>query len=141
MTKRRFNSRKPFVIEAQGLLAQNTNSPTWIHNTWKKNWTENISRLHSFVTDAGPLPIGHALSRLAWVQLSRLRTGVGRFESLMHRWGLTTIARSDCGAEQQTPKHLLYQYLIYNLVRKDGLLVLDDRLEAQCMPRYLIPCR
>ena len=38
MTKRRVKSRKLFVIEAQGLLAQNTNAPTWIHNTWKENW-------------------------------------------------------------------------------------------------------
>ena len=34
-TKRRHKSRKPFVIEAQGLLAQCTNALTWIHNTWK----------------------------------------------------------------------------------------------------------
>ena len=40
MTKMRLKSRKPFVIKAQGLLAQNTNAPTWIHNTWKENWTK-----------------------------------------------------------------------------------------------------
>ena len=42
MTKRCLKSRKLFVIKAQGLLAQNTNAPTWIHNTWKDNWTKNI---------------------------------------------------------------------------------------------------
>ena len=78
MTKRRLKSRKPFVIEAHGLLAQNTNAPTLIHNTWKENWTKNITRLHSFVTDVGPLPSGHELSRLAWVRLNRLLTGIGR---------------------------------------------------------------
>ena len=36
--KRRLKSRKLFVIETQGLLAQNTNAPTWYHNTWKENW-------------------------------------------------------------------------------------------------------
>ena len=80
MTKRRLKSRKPFVIEAQGLLAQNTNAPTLIHNTRKENWTKNITRLHSFVTDVGPLPSGHELSRLAWVRLNRLLTGIGRFD-------------------------------------------------------------
>ena len=40
MTKKRLKSRKPFVIEGQGFLAQNTNAPTWIHNTWKENWTK-----------------------------------------------------------------------------------------------------
>ena len=126
MTKRRFKSRKPFVIEAQGLQAQNTNAPTWIHNTWKDNWTKNITRLHSFVTDIGPLPPGHELSRLAWVWLNRLRTGIGRFGSFMYSWGLTPTAVCDCGAERQTPERLLYQCSIYSLARKDGLLILDD---------------
>ena len=107
MTKMRLKSRKPFVIEVQGLLAQNTNAPTWIHNTWKENWTKSITRIHSFVTDIEPLPTGHELSRLAWVRLNRLRIGVGRFGSLMYRWGLTTSSICDCGAQQQTPKHLL----------------------------------
>ena len=115
MTKSGLKSRKPFVIEAQGLLAKNTNAPTWIHNTWKENYTK-----------VGPLPTGHELSRLAWVRLNRLRTGIRRFASLMYRWGFTTTALYDCGAEQQTPEHLLYQCPIYNLARKDGLLLLDD---------------
>ena len=126
MTKRRLKSRKPFVIEAQGLLVQNTNAPTWIHNTWKDNWTKNITCLHSFVTDVEPLPSGHELSQLTWVWLNRLRTGIGRFGSLMHRWGLTTTAICDCGAERQTPEYLLYQCPIYSQARKDGLLILDD---------------
>ena len=112
MTKRRLKSRKPFVIEAQGLLAQNTTAPTWIHNTWKENWAKSISRLHTFVTDVGPLPRGHELSRSAWVRLNRLRTGIGRFGPLMYRWKLTTPAVWDCGAGQQTPEDLLYQYPI-----------------------------
>ena len=126
LTKRRLKSRKPFVIEAQGLQAQNTDAPIWIHNTWKENWTKNISRFHSFVTVVRPLPAGHELSRSAWVRLNRLRTGIGRFGSLMYRWGLTTTAVCDCGAEQQTPDHLLYQCPIYSLARKDDQLVLDD---------------
>ena len=79
MIKRRLKSRKPFVVEAQGLLAQNTNAPTWIHNTWKKNWAKIISRIHFFVTDVGPLLTGHELSRLAWVRLNRFRTDIERF--------------------------------------------------------------
>ena len=126
MTKRRLKSRKPFVIEAQGLLAQNTNAPTWIHNTWKENWTKNITRLHSFDIDVGPLPTRHELSRLVWVGLNRLHTGIGRFGSLMYRWGLTSTAVCDCGAEQQTPGHLLNQCPIYNLARENGQLVLDN---------------
>ena len=126
MTKRRLKSRKPFVIEAQGLLAQNTNAPTWIHYTWKENWTKQITRLHFLVTDVGPLPSGHERSRLAWLRLNRLLSGIRRFGSFMHRWGVTTTAVCDCGAERQTPEHLLYQCPIYSLARKDGQLILDD---------------
>ena len=92
MTKRRPNSRIPFDIEAQGLLAQNINAPTWIHNTWKESWTKKI---HVFILSfrffrsfAGPSLTGHELSRSAWVRLNRLRTGIGRFGSLIYRWGL-----------------------------------------------------
>ena len=92
----------------------------------KKNWTKNITPPHSFVTDVGPLPSGHELSRLAWVRLNRLCTGIGRFGSLMHRWGLKPTAVCDGGAEEQTPEHLLCQCPIYSLARKDGLLILDD---------------
>ena len=87
---------------------------------------KNITRLHSFATDVEPLPPGHELSRLGWVRLNRLRNDIGRFESLMYRWRLTTTAVCDCDAEQQTPEHLLCQCPIYNLARKDELLVLDD---------------
>ena len=65
MTKRHLKSRKPFLMKTQGLLARNTNAPTWIHNILKQNWTKNISRLHSFVTDVEPLPTGQELSRSA----------------------------------------------------------------------------
>ena len=33
-------------------------------------------------------PVGMGLSRAAWVELNRLRTGVGRFHSFMNKWGL-----------------------------------------------------
>ena len=125
-TKRGLKSRKPFVIEAQGLQTQNTNAPKWSHNTWKDNWTKDITRLHSFVTDVGSLLPSHELSRLAWVRLNRLRTGIGRLGSLMHSWGLSPTAVCDCVAERQTPEYLLYQCPIYSLARKDGLLILDD---------------
>ena len=65
MSKRRFKYGKPFVIKAQGLLAQNTNASIWIHKTRKENWTKNVTRLYYFVTDVGPLPTDHGLSRLA----------------------------------------------------------------------------
>ena len=125
MTKRHLKSRKPFIIEEQGLWAQSTNAPTWIHNTCKENWTKNISRLHSFVINVGPLSTGHELNQLSWVWLICLCTGIKQFRSLMYKWKVTTTAVCDCGTEQQTPEHLLYQCPIYNLASKNELSVLN----------------
>ena len=72
-------------------------------------------------TDVGPIPIRHEFNRTAWVRLNRLRTSIRRFGSLMLKWGLTTIAASDCGAEQQILDHILYCRSIYKPTRKDGL--------------------
>ena len=43
MAKKHLKSRKLFIDAAQTLLAYNTNAPTWIHDTWKENWSKNIS--------------------------------------------------------------------------------------------------
>ena len=43
----------------------------------------------------------------AWVKLNRLRTGVGRFRSDMHKWGLASSAVCECGAAEQTTDHVI----------------------------------
>ena len=62
---------------------------------------KNISRLHSFITDVKPIPTGHEFNRKVWMQLNRLRTGTGRFGSLMMKWKLTTTAAGDCGTKRK----------------------------------------
>jgi len=42
------------------------------------------------------------LQRRAWARLNRLRTGVGRFRSCLYKWGMTSSAAYECGAEEQT---------------------------------------
>ena len=55
MAKRDLKSKKTFVNKAQTLLAYNTDAPTWIHDTWNKKWSKNISLLHSFISEVGSI--------------------------------------------------------------------------------------
>ena len=48
-----------------------------------------------------------SLTRTAWVKFDRLRTGVGRFGSSMHKWGLAFSAKRECGASEQTADHII----------------------------------
>jgi len=62
-----------------------------------------------------------ALPRIALVRLNRL--GVGRFRSCLQKWGMTSSAACECGAEEQTVDHAVLQCPIHRL---HGLKVLDD---------------
>ena len=53
------------------------------------------------------VPPGANLPRREWVSLNRIRTGVGRFNAAMHRWGLRPSAACQCGAPEQTAQHIL----------------------------------
>ncbi|KAJ8396816.1 hypothetical protein AAFF_G00014150 [Aldrovandia affinis] len=91
------------------------------------NSCSNAATLISVRHDVGPPPIGVDLPRLAWVRLNRLRTGVGRFCSSMHRWGLASCAACECGAEEQTADHVILDCPIYRAPNGiHGLSVLDD---------------
>ena len=57
--------------------------------------------------ETGARPVGMGLPRAAWVKLNRLRTGVGRFHSSMHKWGLAPSPNCECGASEHTADHVL----------------------------------
>ena len=76
-------------------------------------------------------PVGMGLPRAAWVKLNRLRTGVGRFHSSMHKWGLAPSPNCECGASEQTADHVLTMCPIHRAPHgARGLTVLDD--ETRC---------
>ena len=72
--------------------------------------------------------IGMSLTRAAWVKINRLRTGVGRFASSMHKWGLVSSANCECGASEKTANHVILTYPTHWAPRRImGLIVLDDK--------------
>ena len=103
----------------------------WTNHKWKTEYCENASRLRAFVPRTGSRPVGMGLPRAAWVKLNRLRTGVGRFHSSMHEWGLAPSPNCECGASEQTADHVLTACPIHRAPhRARGLTILDE--ETRC---------
>ena len=107
----RLRSRRSFVPDGQNLLDNlarlGIRASEWTNHKWKTEYCENASRLRAFVPETGASPVGMGLPQAAWVKLNRLWTGVGRFYSSMHKWGLAPSLNCKCGASEQTADHVL----------------------------------
>ena len=128
----RLRSRRPFVPAARNLLDNLARlgicASEWTNYKWKTEYCENASRLRAFVPGTGARPVGMGLPRAAWVNLNRLRTGVGRFHSSMHKWGLAPSPNCECGASEQTADHVLTACPIHRAPHgARGLTVLDEK--------------
>ena len=128
-------SRRPFVPGTRNLLDNfarlGIRVSEWTNHKWKTEYCENASRLRAFVPGTGARPVGMSLPQAAWVKLNRLRSGVGRFHSSMHQWGLAPSPNCKCGASEQTADHVLTACPIHRAPHgARRLTVLDD--EIQC---------
>ena len=105
---RRLKSRHPFVPAAQDLMQQcsdhNISAAGWADYMWRAEWEANTSKLRDLIPVPGTSPLGMDLPRLAWVRLNRLRTGVGRFRSSMHRSGAWPLTRRASVAQRTKPQ-------------------------------------
>ena len=131
----RLRSRRPFVPGARNLLDNlarlGIRASEWTNHKWKTEYCENVSRLRGFVPETGARSVGMGLPRAAWVKLNRLRTGVGRFHSSMHKCCLTSSPNCECGASEQTANHVQTACSIHRAPHgARGLTVLDD--ETRC---------
>ena len=131
----RLRSRRPFVPGARNLLDNlarlGIRASEWTNHKWNAEYCESASRLRAFVPGTSVRPVGMGLPRAAWVKLNRLRTGVGRFHSSMHKWGLAPSPNCECGASEQTADHVLTMCPIHRAPHgARGLTVLDD--ETRC---------
>ena len=131
----RLRSRRPFVPAARSLLDNlarlGIRASEWTNHKWNTEYYENASRFRVFVPGTGARPVGMGLPRAAWVKLNRLWTGVGRFYSSMHKWGLSPSPNCKCGASEQTADHVLTACPKHRAPHgARGLTVLDD--ETRC---------
>ena len=131
----RLRSRRPFVPAGQNLLSNlarlGIRASEWTNHKWNAEYCENASRLRAFVPETSARPVRLGLPRAAWVKLNRLRTGVGRFHSSMHKWGLVSSPNCECDASEQTADHVLTACPIHREPHgARGLTVLDD--ETRC---------
>ena len=128
----RLRSRRPFVPDARNLLDNFARlgicASEWKNHKWKTEYCENAFRLRAFVPETNARPVGMGLPRAAWVKLNCLWTGVGRFHSSMHKWGLAPSSNCECGASEQTADHVLTACPIHRAPHgARGLTVLDDK--------------
>ena len=128
----RQRSRRPFVPDARNLLENlarlGIRASEWTNYKWNAEYCKNASRLRGFVPETGARSVGMGLPRAAWVKLNRLRTGVGRFHSSMHKWGLAPSPNCQCGASEQTADHVLTACPIHRAPHGGlGLTILNDK--------------
>ena len=130
----RLRSRRPFVPAARILLDNlarlGIRAFEWTNHKWKTEYCEGACRFRAFVPETGARPVGMGLPRAAWVKLNRLRTGVGRFHSSMHKC-LAPSPNCECSASEQTADHVLTACPMHRALHgARGLTVLDD--ETRC---------
>ena len=131
----RLRSRRPLMPAARNLLDNLTRlgirASEWTNHKWNVEYCENASRLCAFMPGTSARPVRMGLPRAAWVKLNRLRTGVGRFHSSMHKWSLASSPNCECGASEQIADHVLTACPIHRALHgARGLTVLDD--ETRC---------
>ena len=131
----RLRSRRPFVPAARNLLTNiselGIRTTQWIDHTWNTEYLKIPSRLRNFIPKVGSRPLGLGLPRAAWVRLNRLRTGVGRFHSNMHKWGLAPSTNCECGVSEQTADHIISECFLHRAPHGiPGLRLLDG--DSRC---------
>ena len=95
-------------------------------------------KLHDFIPRVGPRSLGLGLSRHAWVRFNCLQTGIGRFWSSMHNWGLAPSYNCECGAHEQTSDHIISaSYPTYRAPKGHrSLSLLDDETGCWLKKHY-----
>ena len=106
----RLPSRSPLIPHLRDLSDRqgDRSVESWGMHEWGERWDVlDGSRLHHFMPEVSTHPLGNELDRRSWTRLNRLRSGQGRFRSLMYAWGFCASPICECGAPQQTVDHII----------------------------------
>ena len=134
-SRERLKSRQSFAPAApklsHNLSELGIRAAQWTILIWEIEYFNSMLALGVYILRVNTRPIEMSLTRTAWFKLNRLCTGVGRFSSFMHKWGLASSAKCEGGVSEKTAQHIILTCLIHRASRgMMGLTVLDD--EARC---------
>ena len=134
-SKERLKSRHRFVPAARKLLHNLSElgicTAQWTKLKWDTKYSKSILALGVYVPRVSTRPFGISWTKTAWVKLNCLPTGVKRFGSSLHEWGLAPLAKCECGASEETADHIILTCPTHRAPRGImGLTVLDD--ETRC---------
>ena len=103
----------------------------WVNSMWKSLWSASPpSMLHKFIDDPDDIP-GEDLHRKEWTTLNRIRTGVRRYGLTMKKYGVREDPSCECGHNEQTADHIMYDCPKYHPPRGlSGLKNLDKETRA-----------
>ena len=103
--KTRLKSRKSFLTHVQPLDMSKQKARL---EQWKEQLHKDQASLDMGIQPSECLPPGSNTSWTKWKALNRLRSGVGRTNYAMAKWGYTTSTTAcPCGIDPQTMDHLL----------------------------------
>ena len=134
--QKRLKSRRLFVPATRNLLNSlvglDIRASQWTNYRWNTKYSESTSRRRIFIPTINTMPVGMSLPGTARVKLNRLRTGVKRFHSSMHKWDSAPSPNCECSASEQTADHVLITCPIHRApYEARGLTVLDA--ETRCL--------
>jgi hypothetical protein len=98
--RQRLKSRKPIWVEELNNFE--------LARTWRERWNSIDPFINkNIIEDPNTRVPGYTLSRRVWVQQNRIRTGQGRCNYLMWKWGRRDSPECECGAAAQTVQHIV----------------------------------
>ena len=103
----------------------------WTNLTQDTEYSKIMSALSVYIPRVSTRSIGMSLTRPAWVKLNHLCTGIGHFNSSMHKWGLAPSVKCKCGTSKQTADHIILTCPLHQAPQGImSLTVLDDKIRC-----------